>query len=448
MSWPIALAMVSTFLFQVVDTYFVGQLGANELAALGFAATIYLLLVALFMGAAVAVSSVAGHALGAGRQDDARVTTNVGLVFGFGITSVLCAVGYLTIPSLFSALGAAGELVPLIADYMKPIYTGMPLLIVGLVGDAALRATGDTRTSAWVMGIAGVINVVLDYFLVFGIGPFPRWELFGAAIATVTSWVFVAVAMLAALKRKQLVSLRFVNVPARLSQLGKLAGPAVATQILLPVTALVVTFLAAGHGSEVVAAFAVASRMESLLLVGITAVSVAVVPYVARSRGEGSSAQVNAAIAFSGKISIYWGLFVFLLMMLLGSPIIELFSDDEALLGHAKNYFTWVALSYAAYGLSLMTASLFNAGFLPVLAFKVLAVKTFVLTIPAVALGSLLGPEGIFAGLSFGNFGGALYAGWLLKKHRQSLGADEKQNVPSDYAGDLRALRIGLRSLF
>lgn len=85
MAGPISIGMLSTFLFQIVDTYFVGQLGANELAALAFSASIYLLLVSLFMGVSVGVSSVVARLYGAGLEGQARAYQRCFAICGFAI---------------------------------------------------------------------------------------------------------------------------------------------------------------------------------------------------------------------------------------------------------------------------------------------------------------------------------------------------------------------------
>lgn len=206
MSAPIGVGMLSTFLFQVVDTYFVGQLGAHALAALGFAATTYFLFVALFMGMAVGVSALVGRAKGAGDESLAARYATVSVGVGCAVSAVLAGVGYALMEPTFRLLGAGPELLELVTSYMGPLYVGLPLLVVALVAGAAVRAVGVVGPTEAVMALAGGVNVVLDYVLIFGIGPFPRWELFGAAVATVLSWAVAAAFMLVLQARHRLLS--------------------------------------------------------------------------------------------------------------------------------------------------------------------------------------------------------------------------------------------------
>ena len=88
MAAPISLGMLSTFLFQIVDTYFVGQLGSAELAALAFSSTAYLLFLSVFMGLSVGVSAVVAKTMGAGDADKARGLAMVSLAFVLVVNSI------------------------------------------------------------------------------------------------------------------------------------------------------------------------------------------------------------------------------------------------------------------------------------------------------------------------------------------------------------------------
>lgn len=441
---PIAAGMLSTFLFQAVDTYFVGQLGTAELAALGYAGVTYLLLVALIMGSSVALASLVGHALGQADTALAARTTGVALALGSASSLAVAALGVWSIEPLFAALGAPRDIVRLVQDYLTPIYLGAPLLMWALLANATLQGAQDSLTPSIVMAIAGVINVVLDWLLVFGVGPFPRLELSGAAIATVASWAFAAVVIVFITRRRKLLT--FDLHPAhsdatRISRrLALLAGPAVLTQLLLPATASFVTYLAGRFGADAVAGLTVALRVETLALVGVTALSVSLVPFAARLHGAGSRRGVEQATAFAARFGSGWGLLAFALLWMVGDGAAELFSEEAIVAAHSAHYFLWVGLSFPAYALVLLAASLFNGLQQPALALRVLLVKTLVLAIPMTWAGSGLGVEGLFQGLAASNVSALAYAAWLVRRHlghargRSTAAAGEEQGAAFDVA--------------
>jgi len=439
MSAPISLGMLSTFLFQLVDTYFIGKLGSQPLAALGFAAGVYMLLVGLFMGMAVGVSSLVAGALGKEELHLARRYTTISLVLSTIIAIGLSALGILFLEPLFLGLGAEAKLIPMIREYMNVLYLGMPLLIFGLIGASAIRATGDVKPPEIVMGIAGIINVVFDALLIFGVGPFPKLGIQGAALATVLSWVFVFVMTIVLLMKHKLLTTQSGALKTELKELARLSIPATLTQILLPITAMFVTFLVARSGPEAVAAYGVVMRIETLMLVGISSMSIAIVPFIAQNLAQ--KERVNEAIAMAGKTSFYWGGGLFIVLVLLAEPIASIFTTDPKVLDFTKLYFYIVAFTYVGYGIITMTASIFNGLQMPSDALKVLTVKTFAFTIPLALAGSYFGALGVFGGIALSNLLGYLTSSRHMRKFLiKSESEITNQEILEDYISDWKAL--------
>jgi len=453
MTWPVSIGMLSTFLFQVVDTYFVGQLGPEALAALGFASTAYFLLVGLFIGMAVGTSALVARALGERKPLLAARYTRVALMVALLVASALSALGTVTLQPAFLALDAEPALLPLIEDYLGVLYLGMPLLVFGIVGGSALRASGHVKAPEAVMAVAGVINLVLDYVLIFGHAGFPALGLQGAAVATVVSWVFVFGCMAVLLLRAGLLTMRpplgATSLTDVVGEIGALSGPAVATQLLVPLTMTFTTFLVARSGTAAVAAFGLAGRIEMLALVGINAAAVAIVPFVAQNHGAGKRDRVDLAVVFAGKLSVYWGLGACALLVALSEPIVGAFTDDPQVIAHATSYFRLLGLSYPALGLITVTASVFNGLQQPTTALRVLAIKTFALTFPMALTGAaLFGLPGVFIGSAFSTVLGAVLAGRTVHRVLAQPGTVLSTRSPlQDYAVDGRSARNWLGGL-
>ena len=449
MSVPIGLGMLSTFLFQVVDTYFVGKLGEEELAALSFTSPVYLLLMAAVIGLAGGVATVVAKALGGGDNTEARGLASLALIFIGGASVLACAAGAAYVGPTFRILGAGPEVGVLAGDYMRILYTGMPLVMTGLVGGAILRARGETRGPEVVMIVAGGLNLVFDALLIFGYGPFPRLGLQGAATATVLSWLFVFFAMAALVFRRRALGIAGLTWARIVSGYRRLLGvglPVVLTQLLAPATSAFLTFLVARQGDEAVAGFGVASRVQALALVGVFGVSTAITPFIAQNLGARQPRRIDEAVVFAGKASVYWGLGVFVLLVAFAGPIGRVFSGSTEVQEVTRLYFYVVAGTYAPFGLLSVTAAIFNGILEPGKALRILFVKAIVLTAPLAWLGSAFGVLGIFAGLAVSNLLGAAFAARMMKRHLASSGSPLSARSPwRDYAGDLSAL-AGCRS--
>lgn len=442
MSVPISLGMLSTFLFQVIDTYFVGKLGPEALTALSFSSTVYFLLVGLFIGLSVGVSVIVGQATGAGDKDKVKKTTFTALWLSFAMAALISALGIVFINPIFQALGADAQVLPLIKEYTIPLLVGIPLLTTGIVAGGVLRATGNITKPEVLMGIAGVINLVFDYLLIFGKGGFPEMGIKGAAYATVLSWVFIIVGMLFLLLKDGLLALTAraeQSVKQLIGEIFKLGAPTILTQVIGPFTLMFLTFLLARQSSLAVASFGVAGRIEMLLMIGVLAVSTAITPFIAQNFGAHKSDRIDGAIAFAGRASTYLGLLMAVVLYLFIEPIAGIFSDSTEVIDHTASYFYIVSLSYVLYGLYVVTTSIFNGLQLPMKSLRITAVKTLVFTVPFTLVGSFWGVEGIFIGLAASNVGGGFYAAFEMRRDLKNAGSSlAKVNVWEEYAKDFK----------
>ena len=183
MSVPVLFGIFMMMMQGFIDMWFIGRVGDSELAALSFAFPVLMIVTSVAIGLGAGTSSVVARAIGANDHRRARRLATDSLILSFGITAMVSAIGLLTIAPLFRLMGAPEEMIPLISGYMRILYVGVPFVVVGMVGMSSMRATGDTRLPSMLMVLASIINVILDPILIFGLGPIPRMELAGAALA-------------------------------------------------------------------------------------------------------------------------------------------------------------------------------------------------------------------------------------------------------------------------
>ncbi|MGL4447659.1 MAG: MATE family efflux transporter, partial [Shewanella sp.] len=224
MSLPNLIGIMTVLGFSLADTFFISQLGTEALAAISFTFPVTLVVSSIAIGIGAGVSTNLGRLIGSGNAPKAKVFLHDALLLTFALTVSLAALGGIFIDPLFRLLGANASSLPLIHNYMWYWYLGAPLLVLLMVGNQGLRSTGDTRSPAMIMVLAAIINLILDPLLIFGLGPFPRLEIQGAAIATVISW-FVALSLsgyLLIIKRKMLNPAAF-DIDRMRANWGKLA---------------------------------------------------------------------------------------------------------------------------------------------------------------------------------------------------------------------------------
>jgi putative MATE family efflux protein len=435
MAVPMAFGMLALVLFNIVDTVFVGRLGADRLAAMSFTFPVTFLAMSVTIGLGVGTNTAVSRAIGAGDTALVRRLTTDGLVLAVAQVAVASALGIVFMGPLFGVLGASSTTITLIKSYMLPWFLGFPFLVVPMIGNAAIRGTGDTFTPAVIMTAAAVVNVILDPLLIFGIGPFPRLELQGAAIATVCAWFVALVATLWVLDRKKrMVSLDRPQPREVLRSWGQImyvALPAAATNLILPLAAGLLTRLVAAHGEEAVAAFGVGTRVDSFATIGLVAFAFATTPFVGQNFGAGQVDRIRAALRFGVRFSLLWGVGSAALLAGGAGVIGRLFSDDPTVVMWSVRYLWVIPASYWAVGIVFIVSVAFNAVNRPLMSSLLVIVRLFVFVVPLAFGGSILfGLWGLLIGISVaGALSGALailMARGVLRDVEREVDRDER----------------------
>ena len=434
LAMPMAFGIVAIILFTVVDTFYVGRLGAEPLAAMGFTFPISYIVMSVAMGLSVGTSSTIARAIGEGHQLKVQRLTTDGLGLAFVIVTCFSLIGLTNLNTIFSMIGAKGEILELISDYMIPWCLGVGLLVIPMVGNGALRATGDTKTPATIMVIAGIVNIVLDPFLIFGIGPFPRLELQGAALATVVSWGVTFAASLWILgKREGMIRLPIFDPKHTFDswkQILHIGVPAAGANMMEPLSMAVITRMISEYGKEAVAAFGVGGRLEALSLIGIWALSMVMTPFVGQNFGAGNCDRVRAAVRFGVKFSLVWGGVTFTVLYFLSGIIAPIFNDNKAVIASVILFLQIIPISYAMYGISTLVNSTFNALGKPLQASLVIILHLFVFVLPLAYLGSkVYGLKGIFVGIAVGNAAVGIIAYLMVQKFLLRIETDGQSKV-------------------
>jgi putative MATE family efflux protein len=402
----------SVLAFSLADTYFIAQLGTTELAAISFIFPVVMLLSSVAMGLGTGAASLIARGIGQGKRQAVRRLTTDSLLLSLLIVSILAALGLTTIGPLFAALGAGPTLLPLIRDYMSIWYLGMVFLVVPLVGNSAIRASGNTVIPSIIMTLAALANVVIDPILIFGWGPIPALGLKGAALASLLSRAGTLIASLAFLHfREQLLSFSVPSLKSMLRNWRDLLSiglPAATANLISPLSVAIATGLLSQYGTEAVAGFGLASRLEAIVLIAPIAISASIGPFVGQNWGAQQYDRIRKALRLSFWFCLGWGALSAIFLGVMGASIAAWFDSDPGVIASTSSYLAIVPLSYGTLGIVLTASSAFNALGKPLTALGMSLARLLLLFVPLAYLGSLwLGATGVFgaAGLSNGLIG-------------------------------------------
>jgi len=302
-----SVGLMAVFTVDFIDMIFIAMLGKSELAAaVGYAGAILFFTSSFGIGMAIAGGALVARALGAGDRELAqRQATNV-LIYGALFGAFFAAAVWFNLAWIVGLVGATGQTAELAVSYLAIIIPSLPLLLVGMVGGAILRAHGDARRSMMATIIGAVVNAVLDPILIFGFG----MELQGAAWASVAARAAIGASALVPLVRYY-GGFGRPNLASMLPDLRPvliIAFPAILTQLATPVGQAYVTRAMAAFGEDAVAGMAIVGRLTPVAFGIIFALSGAIGPVIGQNFGAGEQGRVRRAfgdgILFTGVVVV------------------------------------------------------------------------------------------------------------------------------------------------
>lgn len=390
---PMIWGILAVIAFNVADTFFVAQLGTKELAAISFTFPVIMILGSLSIGLGIGASSVMARAIGRGDQAEVKRIATDSLSLSLLVVGAMVVLGLLTIEPLFRLLGAGPDLIPLIRDYMVIWYFGSLVLVVPMVGNGLIRATGDAKFPSYIMIMSAIVNVILDPIFIFGWFGVPRLEMQGAAIATVISRSFTLIATLAVLHYRERLILWGLPTAKRLIASWRailhVGLPAALTQVVNPVSVAIVTAIVAKYGAEAVAGFGVATRIEALATVPLLALSAGVSPFIGQNGGAGRMDRVMTALRLGFRFSLVWGMVLAVVLGPAGWYIAAIFDNHPVVRDVAGQYLWIVPITLGLYGVLIVSNSGFNALGRPLPATLMATVRMIGIYVPLAWIASL-----------------------------------------------------------
>jgi len=405
---PMAIGLVAIMSFDIVDLFFVSRLGDAPLAAISFTFPVIWFLGAIAIGYEAGAASCVSRAAGEGNaRRTARLTTDAALLAGLA-TLVLCAIGLTTIDPVFSALGATDDLMPLITDYMSIWYWTEPASAVMWTCLASMRARGNTALEGKVITAAALLNLILDPIFIFGLFGFPRLEMAGAALASLTATLTMLVFTLIYLAtRLRVFANPFVahrHIFDSWRELMRIGVPAMITNAIIPVANGIVVAIVATHGVAAVAGFGIAMRIEPVALIPFYALSAVSSPFFGQNIAAGKYERLLEARQIISRFCLRFGLLLAAALCLVAVPLSSLFTQSMEIRDVAVNYIWLVSLSYGSYGLVMSVNAAFNGIGRPLPGVVISSMRVVFVFLPLAFLGHwLFGLAGLFGAAAVSN---------------------------------------------
>ena len=336
---PYMLSYFLQMLYGMADLYMMGQFsGAAGITAVGNGAqTLYIITVTL-VGLAMGTTVIVGHAVGSRRFDRAETAIGNTITLFMGVSVVLAAVLLALCPQVVALIGTPPEAVEGTAAYLRICFIGIPFIAAYNILSAIFRGLGDSRSPMYVIGVACIINIALDFLFIghMGLGPM------GAALGTVTAQTAsVALALVWLKSRRTNIHVKRSDLrpqPEMLGSILKIGVPVAVQDGCIQVAFMFITVIANHRGLVDAAAVGLVEKMISFLFIVPSSMGATVSALTAQNAGAGKGDRARQVLKDAMTISVVYGCLITVLMWLVAPAFIGFFAKDPAVVAAGTGY--------------------------------------------------------------------------------------------------------------
>ena len=365
LGWPVMLSNLFQTFYNLIDTFWLGKVGKDAIAAPTVSWPMIFMVIAISIGFAIAGTTLVSQYTGAGNKRMADYTAaQITLIMTIGGIA-LGLIGFFITPFLLNWMNVAKEVHLNASLYMKTIFLGVPLMFGSFVVSSLLTGWGDTRTPLKILSVGLLLNVILDPILIFGLGPFPVMGVFGAAIATVFSRMVSTVWGLYLLfSGKVGLRIRWSDLKVDLTFTKKVLGIAIPASTDQVGTALGYTVLmkfVAHFGTAVIGGYGIGNRILSLSIMPIMGFSRAVSTMVGQNLGAKNHRRSAHVIKVGYIFSAFIAGISAVLFIIFKVPLVRIFINDPEVILTGSQFFFIIAFSLPFLGILMTSFGIFNA---------------------------------------------------------------------------------------
>jgi putative MATE family efflux protein len=364
MSAFLAASMLVQTLYLLADLYWVGHLGKEAIAAVGVAGNLTMIVLALTQMLGVGTTTLISQAAGRKNQAHAELVFNQSFVMSILIAFGLGVVGFILRPAYCDWLSADAATASLAKAYLLWFLPGLLLQFPLVALGSALRATGIIKPAVGFQVLSVLLNIVLAPLLIFGIGPWPRLGVTGAALATFISILIADVLMVLYFEKKyHYLRFRFqlfrphTKIWRGLLRIGVPAG---AEFLLLFVYIILVYAIIRGFGPAAQAGFGIGARVMQAFFLPVVALSFAVSPIVGQNFGGRRADRVRHSVYSAIGIASLMMLVLTLIAYLASAALIHMFSRDPRVIAFGSEYLRIVSINFVSAGIVFVSSSVFQ----------------------------------------------------------------------------------------
>ena len=361
---PMVLEMVLESVFAVVDVFWVSRLGADAVATVGITESMLALIYAVAIGLSMGAAATVARRIGEKNPDGAARAAVQSIALGISVAVPIGILGAFFAPRLLSLMGASAGVVANGAGFTRIMLGCNVVILLLFLINAIFRGAGDASIAMRTLWLANAINLVLDPCFIFGLGPFPRLGVMGAAVATTCGRGIGVLYQFWTLSRgRGRVVIRREHLaldPAAMLRLLRISGNGIFQVMIGTASWIGVVRILSGFGSAVVAGYTIGIRIIVFAILPSWGLSNAAATMVGQSRGAKKPDRAERAVWIAALYNMIFLGSVGLCFVLFTRPLIGLFSADPAITPFGVDCLRYISYGFLFYAFGMVMTQAFN----------------------------------------------------------------------------------------
>ena len=365
MSLPIVLSMLVQALYNIVDSIFVAQINENALTAVSLAFPVQNLMIAISAGTGVGINALLSRNLGEKKYEDANLAARNGIFLAIVSSIIMALIGIFGSRPFFLMQTKDPQIVSYGTQYMTIITVVSIGIFMQITFERLLQATGRTIYTMITQGLGAIINIILDPILIFGLFGFPRMEVAGAALATVTGQVIaVFLSLYYNIKKNPEININMKGFRPNkrvISCIYQVGIPSIIMQSIGSVMVFGMNKILLLFSSTAAAVFGVYFKLQSFIFMPIFGLNNGMIPIIAYNYGSKQKKRILSTIKLSFGVAVFImciGLFLF---QTFPAQLLNFFDASEHMLEIGVPALRIISLSFIFAGYCIIIGSVFQA---------------------------------------------------------------------------------------
>jgi putative MATE family efflux protein len=339
---PSSIGMFFNTMYNVVDTMYVGLISTIAITALSYSFMVFFMILSISFGLSSAITAHVGNSLGKHKHKLAKIFVANGITFILITSILLCTLGFIFLPNIFTLLGAREEALELALQYTNVILIGMVPMLLGLGANAVLIAKGDTKSYRNTLVFGFVLNLILDPLFIYGYGIIPSFGFAGVAYATIFIQFITFIYIMFKLYKTDLFNFQtpkmFLPDIRVYKKLAIQALPMSLNMFTMSLGTMLIMYFVSFYGYKTVAAFGIGYRVEQIILLPMLGLNTAVSAIVANNYGAKNFDRISEVITKALKYGYIMSAIGIVFLFFFGKYIIMLFDNDLEVIETAYIY--------------------------------------------------------------------------------------------------------------